>query len=195
MSCLFCMTKSQSPKMLFNCEFCNYQSNLNLRECPNCGKVNNKNTETTGLSNFEAEKQQNLTSKNQSSQFNSSKKMPSKKLIYTCQKCRYQTPNALPECPECGNRNFSQTEVSIKSAGKQNEVIKVDMERVGKICQGFGIGFFGIALLVFWGVGPTGKSYPRSGIIANPGENWIGAFILVVVGLILILLGTYLKNK
>jgi RNA polymerase subunit RPABC4/transcription elongation factor Spt4 len=171
------MKENRSSKTSFVCGFCKYQSNLDLRECPECGRTAKQNSEMIAPSVIPAVKP------------------PSRRLIYTCEKCRYQTSNILSECPECGNRNFYQTEVLIKPNKKQNKAPKTDVEQVGKFVQRFGIGLFAIAFLVFWGVGPTGQRYPRSGIIAQIGENWIGAFIIVIVGVAFIIFGSYLKNK
>jgi predicted ATP-dependent serine protease len=188
------MTANQSAETLFICSFCRYRSGLSLRECPECGKVTGQIFDKNQLSAPETKYQPPSLAKRRSHQSRSGHKV-SEQQLYTCKNCRYQTPNSLPECPECGKRSFSQKVVVTSLPTDRRIGTKTDMEQFGKFVQYIGIGLFPIAFLVFWGVGPTGQRYPRSGIIAKTGEQWIGGLIIVIVAFIIIFFGSYLKKK
>jgi hypothetical protein len=176
------MTHNQPTEENFTCQFCGYRSELKLRECPECGKIARAGATVS-------KKSEPASTVDHAPRF-------VEKRIHICDRCGYQTPNSLSACPECGRRKFSVSVVTEETNfdGGQNTADAFDKYQAGKFLQFFGIGFFFIAALVFYGVGPTGKTYPRSGIIAEPGENWLGAFALIVVGIIISCAGTFLKR-
>ena len=88
------ITQEQLSIILFNCSFCNYQSKLDLRECPECGRIND-------APKSKINKRERATLAPQA-----------KSRVYQCEHCQYQTRNPLWECPECGRLKFAKITAS-----------------------------------------------------------------------------------
>jgi hypothetical protein len=172
---------------IFNCEFCGYQSKLDLCECPGCGRLrrhstapNNRRPETPGFqtANFTAV----------------SDNIPrfEQKTVYECQHCRYRTPNRIGECPDCGRQEFVETAAAVEIAAAVCGNHRSDRAVVGISLIGIGIGLFGAALFIFMGLAP-GQTTRTAIRVAAAGDNWIGALVASVIGAVLIVVGARLK--
>jgi RNA polymerase subunit RPABC4/transcription elongation factor Spt4 len=181
----------------FNCVFCHYRSGLDLKECPECGRLSRDKRSSAGETRpIAAPPFQNQSPL----EFNAvapSAPAAAETFAYECAHCRYQTSNNLAECPECGRRKFKQISVPFAANAENNHRYKksgIDNAQAGRILLITSIGFFWLAFLVFAGYGPSG-SPRRTAIVAAVGENAVGAALLALVGVVFIVAGIILKNK
>lgn len=189
-------TQNQFPEFIFNCAFCHYRSNLDLQECPECGRLSRNNKSAGEIRPVAAPPLQNQAPL----EFNAVAPFvpaPAEIFVYECGRCRYQTLNKLTECPECGRGKF--TKISVPSAANPENKHRykksgTDKAGAGRFLLFSSIGFFWLAFLVFAGYGPSGPQR-RTAIIAAVGENAVGAALLVLVGVVCIIAGIILKNK
>lgn len=119
------ITQKQLTNTAFNCSFCNYQSNLNLKECPGCGRVERVSKPTINQSGkaieLQIQEQVNIGSKAQST-FTT---QVAENCVYKCRRCYYQTRKSFRECPECGRLDsaeivFLAPESNVDKAKNQN---------------------------------------------------------------------------
>lgn len=117
--------REQSSNTVFTCAFCRYQSQLDLRECPGCGRVKRvSDPKVIQLGEVFGAQPQNRK--------NTNSKMPQafplqepKNYYYECERCHYRKPKHLRECPECGRigsakKVFLAPESSADKANNQN---------------------------------------------------------------------------
>jgi len=190
-------TQHQFSEFIFNCAFCHYRSNLDLKECPECGRLSRNNKSAAG----ETRPISAPPFQNQAPLGFNAVALPAPAsaeiFVYECGRCRYQTLNKLAECPECGRGKF--TKISVPSAANPENKYRykksgTDKAGAGRFLLFSSIGFFWLAFLVFAGYGPSG-SPRRTAVVAAVGENAVGAALLALVGVVCIIAGIILKNK
>jgi hypothetical protein len=112
------ITQEQLSITVFNCSFCNYQTNLDLRECPECGRI--KDALKPKINKGERAVEQQLKQP-KSTDFSSPITLTpqAESSVYECENCQYRTRNPLWECPECGRLKFAKI---IASGSNDDEV-------------------------------------------------------------------------
>jgi RNA polymerase subunit RPABC4/transcription elongation factor Spt4 len=184
------ISQTSFAENIFNCEFCGYQSKLDLSECPGCGRLRsnskmpkNPRGKTLGFqsANFTAVSE-NMTRFAQ-------------KNVYQCRHCRYQTPNRIGECPECGRQELVETLAAIEifNADSNNQKIEIDKSALGTYLLALGLGSLWIAGEAYLGYGPSPHDIEVTMRVAAPGEQWLGALILASFGIVLFIAGAWLK--
>lgn len=186
----------QFSTAVFNCEFCKYQSKLDLRECPECGRVK-KSAKISTRQSAESEKIQTQTAANVPFGTPYFCEPSAASYIFECANCRYQSRNAfLHECPECGRLKFEK-----KPASKETKTGNDFEENAGEEIPGashYALKFGGIFLLtafeLFMGVqlSDFGGDYEKT---AEIGENFTLACVAAIPGIVFVLIGLHMKIK
>lgn len=119
------ITQKQFTNIAFNCSFCSYQSKLDLKECPGCGRVKRVSKQTINQSGRAVDLQyQNREIISFNTPLNPTTQEP-KNFYYECTHCHYRKPKYLRECPECGRidstkKVFLASESGADKANNQN---------------------------------------------------------------------------
>jgi hypothetical protein len=116
------IAEEQISKIIFNCSFCNYQSRLDLTECPECGRLRRVSApqfdHRRGAVGYQLKHRENIGSG--VSLFTSEPQAAAVTYVYECEHCHYQTRNCLFECPDCGRLKFAKIIAPESNAGKAN---------------------------------------------------------------------------
>lgn len=193
-------TNKNSTFINFICDFCGYDSSLDLRECPGCGRIRRK-PKTSNKSGGEPvyAAKRNALHLEAATPFSAQLSTPVT-FIFECQHCRYQTPTEIFECPECGRCKFSS--FASVFAGANNPDAEPDQRgdkppKKRNWFEALGSGFLILAFQVFF-VGYEISGFSEGKIVYRDykiGECWFGALCLAIAGIVLYVHGRRLEKK
>lgn len=183
--------QTQSSKFIFNCAFCHYESTLDLKECPECGRLSRDKKPAAGKARaFPAFRFQDQAPVD----FNAAPTFAENR-VYECGHCRYQTTNKLAECPECGRRKFAPAAARVEPERQKRFLVRKPSNKFHLDCFfiGFGIAFLYESLLVLKGGGIATPGSALTEYIAGFATNSQFALWLFIGSVLSILFGLFLR--
>lgn len=179
----------------FFCPHCGYRSPRDLTECPGCGRIVRR-AARSGKRRDEVLEMQLKKLVGVRPDSPSPSVQAAEGFLYECAHCRYRTLNSFGECPECGRLKSAKISVFAEEFDERRRRERAGGNDIGtgKLLLLISPAFFVGAFLVFLGHGPAGRGN-KGTIVAAVGDNWAGAMVLLIVGIVFLVFGAHFKNK